>query len=110
LEQLKQEKHEAVADLITAREEKEIADMIAGISNDRTSVELAELRDLRHEAKATAKVSRELAGMDARRSEQEFLEYADKSLADSEFDALIGLARQPEQPRGETEKTRLPEK
>jgi len=110
LDKLKQEKHETVAQIITAREEREIAEMIAGISQDRTSEELQDLRDLRDQAKATARVSREMAGVDTRRSEQEFLEYATKSAADSEFDALIGLTRQqaaaPPEP---AEKTRLPE-
>ena len=105
IEELKTEKHETVAELLTATEEKEIADMLAGISQDRTSEELQELREIRDTAKATARISREVAGVDARRSEQEFLEYASQSVADSEFEALIGLAKEtegaaPEKPAG----------
>jgi len=109
-EKVKQEKHETVADMITAKEEKELSDMIAGISQDRTSQELEEMRELRHKAKATARVSRELAGTDAKRSEEEFLAYAEKSSADTEFDALIGLSQKPEEKQaGPEDKTKIPE-
>jgi phage shock protein A len=109
LERIRQEKHATVAELITAKEEKEIADMISGISKDRTSEELQELRDIRDQAKATARVSREMAGIDAARSEAEFLDYATKSAADNEFDALIGLSKQVEKTGEPAEKTRIPE-
>jgi chromosome segregation ATPase len=110
LDTVKQEKHEAVADLITAREEKEIADMVSGISQDRTSEELQELREIRAEAKASARVSREMSGLDTKRSEEEFLDFATKSAADTEFDALIGLTQQAETPADETaDRTRIPE-
>lgn len=110
LEKIKQEKHSTVAELITAKEEREIADMISGISKDRTSEELQELRDIRDQARATARVSREMAGTDAARSEAEFMEYATKSAADNEFDALIGLSKQVDQTSREpVEKTRIPE-
>ena len=112
LEKLSQEQHEAVADMITSREERELADMIAGISQDRTSRELEEMRDMRARAKASARVSREMAGTDIHRSEAEFLEYAAKSAADTEFDALIGLAqkdaeKQPAPPTAD--RTKIPE-
>ena len=110
LEKLKEEKHATVADLITAKEEKEIADMITGISNDRTAEELQELRDIRDQAKATARVSREMAGTDVDRSEAEFLEYAEQSVADDEFDALIGLSQEDRgNHSGEADRTRIPE-
>ena len=109
-EKIKHEKHETVADMITSKEEKELSDMIAGISQDRTSQELEEMRELRHKAKATARVSRELAGTDAKRSEEEFLAYAEKSTADTEFDALIGLSQKPEEEKARPEdKTKIPE-
>lgn len=91
LEKLQEEKHDAVADVMSASEEKEIADMMTGLSNDRTSEELRELRELRSKANANARISRELAGMDTDRAEAEFLEYAQASESDDEFDALIGL-------------------
>jgi len=109
IEKLKSEKHETVAEMLTAREEQEIADMIAGISQDRTSEELQELREVRDQAKATARVSREVAGVDAQRSEAEFLEYANQTAADSEFDALIGLTRETENVQESGERARIPE-
>jgi phage shock protein A len=109
-EKIKQEKHETVADIITAKEEKELVDMVAGIGEDRSSRELQEMRELRHRARGTARISREVAGMDTKRVEQEFLEYATASAVDNEFDALIGLTKKtdegPEEPK---DKTRIPE-
>lgn len=111
IEKLKTEKHETVAEILTAKEEKEISDMLSGISQDRTSEELQELRDIRDNAKATARVSRELAGVDAQRSEQEFLEYASQSTADSEFEALIGLTKETESSAEDepAQRTQIPE-
>lgn len=110
LDGLKQEKHATVADIITAKEEQEVAELIAGISKDRTSEELQELRDVRDQAKAQSRVSREMSGLDAKKSEEEFLEYANDTVANSEFDALIGLAESAESANQETpDKTRIPE-
>lgn len=92
IEKIKVEAADAVADVITANQEKEIGDMLAGIAQDGTSEELQRLRQTRQELKAEAKISKELGGMDARSQEAEFLEYARKSSANSEFDALVGLA------------------
>ena len=92
LDKLKEESAATVADIITAKEEEEIADMISGISNDRTSKELEEMRDLRQRQKAEARISREMAGTDTKRQEAEFLDYARTNVATDEFDKLIGLA------------------
>ncbi|MBN1912545.1 MAG: hypothetical protein JW818_22685 [Pirellulales bacterium] len=110
LDGIKEEKHDAVADVISAREEQQIADMVAGISEDRTSQELGELRDMRREMKAKARMSREMSGLDTKRDEQEFLSYAAESVATDEFDALIGLAQKPESDQAEPpESTKIPE-
>ena len=108
-EKLREEKHEAVADMITAKEEKDLADMIAGLGEDRSSRELQEMRDLRAKAKGVARVSREMAGMDTKRVEEEFLEYAAASSADNEFDALIGLTKKTDEGEEPEEKTKIPE-
>ena len=108
LEKLKEEKHEAVADVLSAREEEQIADMMTGLSNDRTSEELQELRELRQKAGAKARVSRELAGLDVKRAEADFLEYAQNTSANDEFDALIGLSEAPAS-EAPTEEPRIPE-
>lgn len=108
LDKLKEEKHDAVADILSASEERQIADMMTGLSNDRTSEELRELRELRSKASANARVSRELAGMDTKRAEAEFMEYAQSSEADDEFDALIGLAKK-ETPAPAQQESKIPE-
>lgn len=109
LEKIKEEKHDAVADVLSAKEEKQIADMVNGITNDKTSEELQRLRDMRQKAVANARVSRELAGMDAKKAENEFMEYAQKNAADDEFDALIGLGEQRESSEPSARDTKIPE-
>jgi len=98
VENLKSEKHSAVAEIISAKEEKEIADMLSGISEDRSTKELQDLRDVRRQARADARISREVAGVTAKQSEDEFLNYAQVSVVDNEFDKMIGLAA-PESPK-----------
>ncbi|MEM6561564.1 MAG: hypothetical protein AAF656_08170 [Planctomycetota bacterium] len=92
IDKIKEEAAATVADVITSKEEEEIADMLSGISDDRTSKELEEMRDLREQSKAQARVSREMAGTDTAAQEREFLEYARTGVSSDEFDQLIGLA------------------
>ena len=99
---------------VLLEEEENIANIIAGISEDRTSKELQEMRDLRVEGKAKARISRELAGTDTKQQEAEFLEYARANASTDEFDKLIGLADEAdtESASGEDQeklKTQLPE-
>ena len=113
IDKLKAESSATVADVITAKEEQQINDMLAGVSEDRTGRELEEMRDLRQQAKAGARVSREMAGTDTQVQENEFLEYATKSAATSEFDQLIGLAGEADaaesKPAEQRDDVRLPE-
>lgn len=111
LERLAEEKHDAVATVLSATEEKQIADMMTGLAEDRTSEELRELRELRNKAGASARMSREMAGLDTKRAEEEFLEFAQASEANDEFDQLIGLAAKAEtdQPTSSQERTSIPE-
>ena len=110
LEKLAEEKHDAVATILSAREEQQIADLMTGLSEDRTSEELRELRELRQKASAKARVSRELAGLDTKQAEAEFMDYAASSQANDEFDALIGLATEsPDSKVTGPEATRIPE-
>jgi len=92
IEKIKAEASDAVADMITAVQEKELADAFAGIAEDGTAQELQRMRELRQEVKAEARISKELAGTDTRAQEVEFLEYARTSAASDEFDVLVGLA------------------
>jgi len=92
IEKLKSEAADAVADVITSKEETELADMINGISKDGMGKELQNMRDLRHEMRAEARVSREMAGTDSKVQEAEFLQYARSNTATDEFDLLLGVA------------------
>lgn len=92
VDKLKGEAADAVADIITAKQEKDIADTLAGIAKDGSAEELQQLRQLRQEIKAEARISKEMAGTDTMAQEAEFLDYARKSESSDEFDTLIGLA------------------
>ncbi len=96
VEKVKAEAADAVADVITSQQEKDLADMLSGIAKDGSAEELQRLRQMRQELKAEARISKEMAGTDAKAQEAEFLEYARKSAASSEFDALIGLGEKAE--------------
>ena len=109
LEKLKEEKHDAVADVLSAKEEKQIADMVNGITNDKTAADLQRLRELRQKAAASARVSREVAGLDSKRAESEFLEYAQQVATDDEFDALIGLSKDQKANDAPARDTKIPE-
>ena len=114
LDKVKSESSEAVADMITAQQEKEIADALSGIAQDGSEEELNRLRNLRQEVRAEVQISKELAGTDHKRTEEEFLEYARTTESASEFDALIGLAEsvdtaEPASEKTASEKTGLPE-
>ncbi|MDE0552978.1 MAG: hypothetical protein OXI24_02090 [Candidatus Poribacteria bacterium] len=107
LNKIKSEQSEAVADLITAREQEEIADMLSGISMDGTSAELTRMREIREKAKARSKVAQELAGTDSKSEEEEFLTAARSSATSNEFDALIFGAQQTDtQPKAEPDKAK----
>lgn len=94
LDKIKSEQSEAVADLITAREQEEIADMLSGISMDGTSAELTRMREIREKAKGRSKVAQELAGTDSKSEEEEFLTAARSTSTSDEFDTLIFGAQQ----------------
>ncbi|MGE0608389.1 MAG: hypothetical protein AB7O62_14935 [Pirellulales bacterium] len=116
LDKLREESAATVADMLTAKEEENIADMVAGISNERFSKELQDMRDLRAQSKAKARISREIAGTDTKKQEADFMEYAKAGVNTDEFDKLIGLASEAdkaaqaeESPSQQQEKSRLPE-
>ncbi len=115
IENIKVEAADAVADVITAKQEKDISDALSGIAEDGTAEELQRMRQLRQELKAEAKISKELSGIESQAQEAEFLEYARSSSADSEFGSLVGLAAETdaaaaeEKPREAEGGTRLPE-
>lgn len=91
LQSLKGEKYDALADIVSAEEQKKMSDMFAGISDDKTNIELQELRDLRANSRAAAKVSQHLSGLSSQTADEEFLQFATRGQTDNEFDKLIGL-------------------
>lgn len=98
LSKIKEEQSETVADLITAREQEQISDMMSGISTDGTSEELSRMREIREKAKGRSVVAQELAGTDSRAEEEEFLAAAQSTAASDEFDSLIFGAQQTDAP------------
>ena len=97
VDKVKSEAADTVADVITAKQEKELAETLTGIAQDGTAEELQNLRNMRQELRAEAKITKELAGTDTKAQEAEFLEFARQSQSSSEFDALIGLASETEE-------------
>lgn len=91
IDKIKDEAADTVADMITATEEKQLNDVLAGISEDGTGAELERMREQRNQAKAEAKVASELAGTDSKRLEAEYENFAAAHQANDEFDDLLGL-------------------
>lgn len=88
---LKSEAGDAVARVISAKEEKEMADMLAGLSEDGTAERLSSIRDAVGQVEAEARVASELAGTDASATEAELLaEAAEDAAVDSFFAELSG--------------------
>jgi phage shock protein A len=94
LEKIKDEKGNAVAQIISATEEKKIGQMLAGLSEDKTAKDLENIRNKVNNVTAEAQVAREISGIDAKRSEDEFLAYAESSVADDEFAKLLGVTKE----------------
>jgi hypothetical protein len=113
VDKIKAEAADAVADVITAKQERDLADMVSGIAQDGTAEELQRLRQMRQELKAEARISKEMAGTDTKAQEAEFLDYARKTSASSEFDALVGLTEKTETkaaaPKAQEKASGLPE-
>lgn len=98
LDKIKEEQSETVGDLIIAKQQEEIADLMSGISTDGTSEELSRMREIREKAKGRSIVAQELAGTDTRAEEEEFLAAAQSTAASDEFDSLIFGAQQTDAP------------
>ena len=88
---LKSEKHEAIAEVLSAKQEEEVARQLAGLENDTTDTDLAAAREARKQAKSRSKVMSELAGTDHQSNQDEFASYATVAQSHNEFDNLIGL-------------------
>lgn len=108
LDHIKQEKHETIADVISAKEQLEISNLLSGISQDSTGLKLQELRDVRNKVKAQAKVGSELSGLDSKQAEADFLADLETSTASTEFDLLVFGSKNTEVP-DTVEPGKLPE-
>ena len=82
-----EEKGEAVADVLSAQVQEQIADTLTSIGKDKTGDQLANLRDRRLKAKADAKLSQKISGATTKSQENEFLSAVDDS--DEELDSLL---------------------
>lgn len=91
VENLRNEKSEAIADTVASKQIDEINSVLAGISTSTEDKDLADARRARQEMKAKAQISGELAGNNAKIAEDEYLKYADTAHSNSEFDNLLGL-------------------
>jgi DNA repair exonuclease SbcCD ATPase subunit len=88
-QKLKEEKHEALADVAVSQSLDEINSTLAGITDDSTDKDLAAARAARKRVTAKAQISAELTGNDAKVAENEYLDMAVGSEADAELDGLL---------------------
>mgnify|MGYP001557848005 FL=1 len=91
IEKIKEESADIVADVISSAEEKAINDAMSGISQDDSESQLVRLREMRAQAKAEAKVARDLNGSDAKHLEAQYEQFAQSAKSNVEFDAMLGL-------------------
>ncbi len=112
LDKLKSESAETIAEVMTANEEKALNDMLSGISTNESDKSLAEMREMRQRVKAEARISKELSDSDTKNQEAAFLDFAQKSVSNSEFEALMGFAESKDTPqtaKDTRESSKLPE-
>ena len=112
LKKIKAEKHETIADLEIAKQEEKVNAAILGISDSKTAERRGRIQELRRKRRAKADINAEMAGIANEDAEEEFLDFATKSEAQSDFFDSIGIADEtpPETESTETESgTRIPE-
>lgn len=94
LESLKKEQGQMVAEMISASQERELNEMLSGLEANTSNImnERTRMKEMVAEAKAAASITGKIAGTDAQRAQQEYLDVAMRTAANSEFDALVGIA------------------
>lgn len=100
IEKLRDESAETITDVLSAEETKRAHDVINDVTDDATEESLRKMREVRMQAKAGARLAREVSqAKDTRGQEEEFLRYAQETEANDEFANLVGLGHQssPEQ-------------
>ena len=93
LEKLKTEKNDTVADVIIAKQRKEVADIMTGLAEDRYAKDLQDMREIRRNLKSEAKISEELAGMSNKLMEQQLEKAAQDAVTEDEIDELLGFKK-----------------
>lgn len=113
VETLRQEKHEAVANIAINRNIDKINEALAGISTSGADDQLANIRRRTSEIKGRAKASQRIASTDVSVQRQKAKEAAKRVVANKEFLAGLGIKKEaaPETAaRSDTgEKSQLPE-
>lgn len=94
-ENLKSEQGEMVGRMISAAQERELNEMVSGLSADTGNIgsERSKIREMVMEAEAGAKITGQVAGTDARRAEDEYISAAIGSAANDEFDNIVGIIK-----------------
>ena len=90
-EKLKEEKHEAIADVAIAQQMDAVNSVLAGLAEDSTDKDLQAAREARQKAQAKAQISSELVGNDARLAESEYLDFANTVQANTELAGILDL-------------------
>lgn len=93
LKKIKTEKHETKADLEIAKQEEAVNAAILGISESKTQERRQRIQELRRKRRAKADINAEMAGIANEDAEQEFLDFATKSEAQSDFFGKIGIGK-----------------
>ncbi|CAE7860248.1 unnamed protein product [Symbiodinium microadriaticum] len=93
---LKEEKHEAIADVQIAQQAEAVDNVLAGISRDTTDKDLEAARAARKKARNKAKISSKMAGTDAKSQESQYLQFASASKSNSKLDSLLDFGEQKE--------------
>jgi DNA repair exonuclease SbcCD ATPase subunit len=94
LKRIKQEKHETIADLEIAKQEEKVNQAILGVSESKTEERRQRIQELRRKRRAKADITAEMAGLETEDAEQEFLDYATTSEAQSDFFGSIGIGNE----------------
>lgn len=94
LESLKKEQGDMVARMISAGQERELNEMVSGLESDTSSIasERTRMKEMVAEQEAAAKITGQIAGTDAKRAQQAYLDIAMRTASNNEFDSLVGIS------------------
>mgnify|MGYP001259495267 FL=1 len=95
---LKEEKHEAIADVQIAQQAEAVDNVLAGISADTTDKDLEAARNARKKARNKAAISSKMAGTDAKSQESQYLQFAAATKSNSKLDSLLDFGSSESKP------------